>query len=211
VRVGIATEAPPRIATSLIDAFARERPDVETSVVQCYAGALLRDLRDGRLDGLVLPSLFGSTEFRSLRLGSEPWVVLAAPGHRLGSTGPVAAHELEGVEVVVTGHRDGAAYDRAVTEMLTQLGIDPVLHRGGPGPALHSAVMAGTAVALTTSSAAAQPGLVVRRLEPSRRIRFALLWRDETPAPALRELIRITEGRLASAGPEERPALASAA
>jgi hypothetical protein len=115
------------------------------------------------------------------------------------------------VQVVVTGHRDGSAYDRAVTETLTQLGIDPVLQRGGPGPALHSAVVAGTAIALTTSSAAVQPGLVVRRLEPSRRIRFALLWRDETPAPALRELIRITEGQLASAWPVARPALATAA
>jgi DNA-binding transcriptional LysR family regulator len=210
VRIGIATEAPPNIAPSLIAAFARDRPDVETSVSQSYAGALLRDLRDGRLDALVLPSLFGSGEFRSLRLGSDPWVVLAGPGHRLGAPGPVSAHELHGVQVVVTGHRDGAAYDRAVTETLAQLGVDPVLQRGGPGPALHSTVMAGTTVALTTSSAAV-PGLVVRTLEPTRRIRFALLWRDEMPAPALRELIRIAEGRLSSAWPMARPALASAA
>jgi len=36
---------------------------------------------------------------------------------------------------------------------------------------------------------------VVRTLEPVRRVRFALLYRDETPAPALRELIRAAEAK----------------
>jgi hypothetical protein len=38
-------------------------------------------------------------------------VVLVGPDHRLARPGPVGVGELEGEESVVSGHRDGAAYD----------------------------------------------------------------------------------------------------
>jgi DNA-binding transcriptional LysR family regulator len=211
VRLGVATEAPAHVVPSLLAAFGRERPEVDVSVLQSYSGALLRDLRDGRLDAVVAASIFGSAELRSVRLASEPWVVLVGPGHRLAQPGPLDAHELRGASVVVTGHRDGAGHDRAVTELLEGLGVTPVLRRGGPGPALYSAVAAGMAVAVTTGSAVTDPGILVRPLEPSRRIRFALLWRDETPAPALRELIRVAEAHAEPTRPAARPTLVSVA
>jgi DNA-binding transcriptional LysR family regulator len=211
VRLGLASEAPARIAPSLLAVFGRDRPDVEVTVVQSHGGALLRDLRDGRLDALLAPSLFGSAELRSLPLGSEPWVVLVGPGHRLATPGPIEADALRGVPIVVTGHRDGACFDRAVAEVLSGLGVAPVLQRGGPGPALHSPVLAGAAVALSTPSAATGRELIVRALAPPRHVRFALLWRDETPAPALKELIRAAQTGVAPNPPAARPALVSAA
>jgi hypothetical protein len=137
--------------------------------------------------------------------------VLVGRGHRLAQPGPIDAHELHGVPVVVTGHRDGAGHDRTVAELLESFGITPVLHRGGPGPALYSAVAAGTAVAVTTRSAATDAEIVVRPLQPVRRMRFALLSRDETPAPALGALICSAEAHAASARPLGRPRLASVA
>jgi DNA-binding transcriptional LysR family regulator len=207
VRLGIAAEAPARLVPSLLTAVGRDRPDVELTVLESYSGTLLRDLRDGRLDALLAPSVFGSAELRSLRLGSEPWVVLVGPGHRLATPGPLGADELRGEPIMVTGHRDGAGYDRAVAETLTGLGITPVLRPGGPRPALYAAVAAGAAIALTTAAAATGGELLARPLEPTRRVRFALLWRDETPAPALREFIRSAESGVAST----RPALVSVA
>ncbi len=193
VRLGIAKETPAAIVPSLLGSFGRDRPDVDVTVVESYGGTLVRDLRDGRLDALIAPFAFASGDLRSLRLGSEPWVVLVGRGHRLASPGPVAAHQLRGVPIVVTGHRDGAAYDRAVGETLNALGLTPVLTRGGPGPALHAAVAAGSAVALTTAAAATSGDMLVRPLELSPRIGFALVWRDETPAPALGEFIRAAQ------------------
>jgi len=35
--------------------------------------------------------------------------------------------------------------------------------------------------------------VVARVINPRRRVEFALLWRDEHPAPALNELIRCAE------------------
>jgi hypothetical protein len=112
--------------------------------------------------------------------------VLVSPGHRLATPGPISAAALHGEPIVVTGHRDGAGYDRAVATLLDDLGVSPVLVPGGPGPALHAAVATGDALALGSAPAA---GLIARPLTPTRRVRFALIWRDETPSPALRELI----------------------
>jgi DNA-binding transcriptional LysR family regulator len=211
VRLGIATETPSSIVPSLLAAFAGDHPDVEVTVFESYGGTLLRDLRDGRLDAVLTPAILGSAEFRHLQLGSEPWVVLVGPGHRLAESGPIAAEDLHGEQIVVTGHRDGAAYDRAVAETLTELGVTPVLERGGPGPALFTAVAAGAAVALTTAGEARGGEMLVRPLDPTRRVPFTLLWRDETPAPALNELIRAAGRAVDPVAPATRPTLAVAA
>jgi DNA-binding transcriptional LysR family regulator len=210
VRLGIATEAPTGLARPLLVAFGQDRPDVEVTVFEAYSGTLMRDLRDGRLDAVIAPAAFGSAELPSLPVGSEPWVVLAGPGHRLAFPGPLDAGELDAETVVVTGHRDGAGHDRAVAELLMGLGVTPVLRRGGPGPALHAAVAAGDAVAVTTA-AAASGELLARPLEPARHLPFALLWSEETPAPALAGLIRAAEAHAAQALVVRRPRLASVA
>jgi DNA-binding transcriptional LysR family regulator len=211
VRLGLPVEAPAEFASSLLAAFGRDHPDVEVTVFESYGGALMRDLRDGRIDAVIAPSLFGSAELRCLRLGAEPWVVLVGRGHRLWTPGSLDARELHGESVVVTGHRDGAGYDRAVGDVLTGLGVTPVLQRGGPGPALHTAVAAGEALALTTAAASTGGEMVVRTLDPVRRVRFALLSRDETPAPALRELIRAAAANRAPRPRVPSPTLASVA
>ncbi|MEN3282803.1 MAG: hypothetical protein V7607_3943, partial [Solirubrobacteraceae bacterium] len=179
----------------------------ELTVVEAYGGTLLRDLRDGRLDAMIAPSEFGSADLPRVRLGREPWLVLAGWGHRLAGAGPVAAPELEGQRFVVTGHRDGAGYDRLVADTLDALGVTATLERGGPGPAMLAAVAAGEALALTTAPEAALGGVAARIINPARRVEFALLWRDETAAPALNELIRCAEARAGA----PRPALAAVA
>jgi DNA-binding transcriptional LysR family regulator len=211
VRLGLATEAPATFASSLLAGFAQARPDVEVSVCESYGGTLLRDVSDGRLDAMIAPSWPGSAELRSTRLESEPWVVVAGHGHRLAGPGRIGADELAGQSIVVTGHRHGAGYDRAVAGLLSDLGVAAALVRGGPGPALLAPVVAGEALALTTAAARTRSDLVVRPLDPIRRVRFALLWRDETPAPALRGLIRAAEATVTPAVGVARPALAAAA
>src|SRR3954471_11044247 len=207
VRLGIVTGAGWPGTSPLLGHFARERPAVELTVVEALDGTLLRDLRDGRLDAMIAPSELGSAELRRVRLGREPWLVLAGPGHRLAGAGRIRARELEGQRFVVTGHRDGAGYDRLVADALGALGVTAALERGGPGPAVLAAVAAGDALALTTTPDVAVGGVVARPVSPARRVEFALLWRDETPAPALNELIRCAELRAGA----PRPMLAAVA
>jgi DNA-binding transcriptional LysR family regulator len=190
VRLGIVAGAGWPGTAALLGRFGRERPAVELTVVEAYGGTLLRDLRDGRLDAMIAPSEFGSADLPRLRLGREPWFVLAGRGHRLAGAGPVAAPELDGQRFVVTGHRDGAAHDRLIADTLGALGVTAALVRGGPGPAALAAVGAGDALALTTTPDAAIGAVVARAITPVRRVEFALHWRDDTRAPALDELIR---------------------
>jgi DNA-binding transcriptional LysR family regulator len=208
LRLGLAAETPARAVPTLLSSWSGDHPGVEVTVFESYAGTVARELRDGRLDAVVVPSAFGAPDLHSVSLPSEPWVVLAGHAHRLGHSGPIQAGELDGEPVVVTGHRDGAAYDRAVSDALTGLGVTPMLHRGGPGPALFAAVAAGEALALSTETVAAGSSLIARPLEPARRVRFSLLWRDTEPSPALGALIDATTTRRADAS---RPALAAVA
>jgi DNA-binding transcriptional LysR family regulator len=112
VRLGIVSGAGWPGTSALLGHFGRERPAVELTVVEAYGGTLLRDLRDGHLDAMIAPSEFGSVDLPRVRLGREPWLVLAGSGHQLAGSGQVAVPELEGQRFVVTGHRDGAGYDR---------------------------------------------------------------------------------------------------
>jgi DNA-binding transcriptional LysR family regulator len=189
VRVGIASGARWRPASDLLGRFSRERPGVELTVLEAYGGTLWRDLRGGRLDAFLAPTGHSSPDLRALDLGLESWVVLIGAGHRLAGIGPVAAEELEGERIAVTGHRDGAALDRAVGELLDDLGVAAELVSGAPGPALHAAVAGGEVLAATTEPDALPTGVVARRLDPRRTLAFELLSRDETPSPALAGLI----------------------
>ena len=98
--------------------------------------------------------------------------------------------ELDGERITVTGHRDGAVYDRAIEQLLDDLDIAAVLVPGAPEPALQAAIAEG-ALALTTAPALFGAGVTVRPLEPTRVVGFEFLWRDETPSPALDAFIQM--------------------
>jgi len=191
LRLGIAREARWSPASEVIGRFSRERPGVELTVLEAYGGTLWRDLRDGRLDAVVAPTGHASPDLRPLELGSEPWVVLIGTGHPLAGIGAVAAEDLDGEPVAVTGHRDGAALDRAIAALFAELQVSAELVPAAPGPALHSAVAGNEVLVLTTAPDALPVGVVARRLDPRRTLAFELLARDETPSPALAGFIEV--------------------
>ena len=201
VRLGIASGPRWRHAPDLLQRFSRERPRVELTVLEAHGGTLWRDLRDARIDALVAPKGHASPDLRALELGRESWVVLIGNGHPLAGIGPVAAEDLDGHAIAVTGHRDGAALDRAVAGVLNELGVSPELVPAAPGPALHAAVAGNELLALTTAPDALPAGVIARTLEPGRTLAFELLSRDETPSPALAGLVG-----LAAAKAGRRPA-----
>jgi DNA-binding transcriptional LysR family regulator len=211
LRIGLSTTPGYRPAERLLDSFARLRPAVEVTTVEAYGGALARDLCDGRLDAVVAPSGVGTAELDRLHLGSEPWVVLVARAHKLGVGGPVSAEELRDEDLLITGHRDAAGYDRAVLETLKSCGVEPSLRRGAPGPALLSAVSAGEALALSTEPGSADPSLVVRPLDPPRTQSFELLWQGGARSSALTHLISTAEELAQSSNDARRPLLRAVA
>src|SRR5262249_48596965 len=118
----------------------------------------------------------------------------------------VTPGDLAGERIVVTVDRAGRGYDALVTDALAAAGVTAVLERGGPGPALFGPVAAGDALALTTAPAGVGE-LAALRLSPVRHVDFALLWGQETPPPALGQLIRHARTRAVPS----RPALVAVA
>jgi DNA-binding transcriptional LysR family regulator len=198
IRVGLATTARWRGTSPLLMQFASEREGVELTVLEGHGGTLWRDLRNGRLDAVIAPAGYASGDLDRLELGVEPWVVLIGKHHRLAGIDPVEASELAGEQIAVTAHRDGAGYDRAVAELLDEVGVSATMVPGGPEQTMHHMVREGKALALTTAPDALPDGVIGRPLDPPRTLAFALLRRDEVPSPALREFARM------AAGPEMR-------
>lgn len=185
IRLGLANEAHWGLTSEVLRRFSRDRSEVELTVVEAHGGTLWRDLRDGRLDALVAPTGHGSPDLRTLELGSEPWVVLVGTGHPLAGIGAVRAEELDGQRIAAIGHRDGAPYDRAVADLLDELGVDPELVPRAAPAALPAAVVGNQLVALTTAPEALPAGVIARILDPRRTLSFELLLRDESPSPDL--------------------------
>ena len=212
VRLGIATGPGWRGTPDLLLRFARERGAVELTVLEGYGGTLWRDLRDGRLDAVIAPAGFASPDLQSCTLGAEPWVLLAGASHRLARSGvgPVAASALEGERIAVTANRDGVGHDRAIVDLLRHVGVTATLVRIGPGPAVHTAVARGDALALTTAPATIGLGIVARKLDSRRELDFALLWRERVTSTALGELIAMAESH-AEIEPAAQPPLRAVA
>ena len=210
VRLGIATCAHWGQTLDLLERFTRERSGVEVTVLEGYGGMLWRDLRNGRLDALLAPAAFSSGDLRRIDLGAEAWVALVGTSHPLAGIGSLSADHLHHQRVAVTGHRDGAGYDRAIAEVLDDFGVTADLLPGPPGPALHGAVVAGEAIALTTAPQNLRPGVVVRRLDPRRTLSFNLMWRDETPSAALSEFVRVAAATVPRSPAMSRPLAAVA-
>jgi DNA-binding transcriptional LysR family regulator len=185
VRLGVASGPSWPLTSDVLARFSHARPGVELSVLQGYGGALWRELRDGHLDALLGPAGHGGPGLKTLALGSEPWVVLTGSEHRLAGSGALLATDLMGERVAVTGHRDGAGVDRAVGEVLTELGVAAELVPSGPWPAVQAAVAANDVVALTTAPEALPSAVSARALAPRRTLAFELAWRDEAASPAL--------------------------
>ena len=192
VRLGVATPARWNGTAALLERFGRERDRVELTVLEGYGGTLWHELRAGALDAVIAPSSFGSPDLCTLKLGAEPWVVLVGENHRLAGRGPLPPLELDGEQIAATAHRDGAGHDRMVADVLSELGVTAAMTRSAPGPALYRSVARGDAIALITAPDALPAGVQVRPLDPPLTVPFELLWRDQTPSPALAEFIRIT-------------------
>jgi DNA-binding transcriptional LysR family regulator len=197
----------------LLEQFVATRQRVELTVLEGHSGALGRDLKDGRIDALLSPfgtECLGHGNLRALELGVEPWVVLVGANHPLAGSGPLRAAELEGQEIAINGHRDGSSYDRAVAQVLDELGVSATFSRIAPGPALQHAVARGEALVLTTAPEELHPGVSARSLHPMRMLGLQLVWRKETASPALAEFVRLAATRGGSIA-ASRPALAAVA
>jgi len=191
LRIGLAMGAQCSLGHEMLERFAGERPRVEVTVIESLGGVLVRKICDGRLDAAVVPAPFVPPAMHRLELTTEPLTLAVGPDHRLAGTGPVTVEELDGEELVTSGHRDGAAFDSAIADMLAVVGVSCSECRGGWGSSFLTAVATGRAVAVTTPCSVNRAEVRCRRLEPQQTMSFELVWLADTPSPPLAALLAV--------------------
>lgn len=97
LRLGVMDTVGPHRLSLFLAAFHRRHPGVELTVQEAGTQGLLQKLESGQLDLAVLASAqpLGDT-FRAEALYTEPYVVIFARGHRLGTLKEVRLTDLDG-------------------------------------------------------------------------------------------------------------------
>lgn len=189
LRIGLCSRATWSGTFALLDRFGEEHPDVEVTVVQSLGGLLVREVGDRRLDAAIVPAPFATPELVTAGLPPEPLAVGIPPGHSLDAEGPLPAADLEGHGVLVHGHRDSGAFDRAIEARLTELGIATVPRRRSLDPSLPTSGATGAAVVLTTTASCRRSGLLPRTLLPSTPMPFVVVHRTRERSAVLSEFL----------------------
>jgi DNA-binding transcriptional LysR family regulator len=187
LRCGLSPAARFGLMPGLLERWSTAAPGVMLHTAEGTTGALLRDVRDGRLDLAVVfcpPELTG---LATMTLRDEPIVVHLRNDHPLASRTQVALAELAEETLLVAGGKDSPGYTDAVIAACRAAGFDPRT-RPDPYPDLGSqAVRDGLGVVLYVRTAFAPrlEGSVLVPIEPVVTFPFVLVWREDARSAAL--------------------------
>jgi DNA-binding transcriptional LysR family regulator len=182
LRIGLTPTARYGVGPALLAACAASASGVMLYPQEDATGALLRDVRSGRLDLAVL----------FCAVGEEPWVAEPAvvhlrSDHPLASRASVALEELAGETFLVAQSADSGGFTARVLEMCSARGFTPVT-RPDPYPDLGlQAVREGLGVVVYVRGAfpAEVPGSVFVPVSPAVSFPFSLAWRAGPRGAAL--------------------------
>jgi DNA-binding transcriptional LysR family regulator len=193
VRVGLSPAGRIGLAPALLDSWAARAPGVMVHAREDTTGALLRDVRAGRLDLAVVfcppePDLDG---LATAPLRDEPAVVHLRDDHPQAARASVALADLREETFLVAGGRDSPGYTAAVVAACRAAGFEPAT-RPDPHPDLGTtAVREGLGVTLYVATAfgPARQGTVLVPVVPEVTLPFVLVWRADARSAALSALL----------------------
>ena len=187
LRCGLSPAGRFDLVPELLERWSAAAPGVMLHTSEDTTGALLRDIRQGRLDLAVVfcpPALAG---LASLTLRDEPAVLHVRDDHPLAKRRKVALDELAGETLLVAGGKDSPGYTAAVLDACRAAGFEPNT-LPDPYPDLGTqAVREGLGIVLYVRTAFG-PRLeqsVLVPVEPVVTFPFALVWRKEARSAAL--------------------------
>lgn len=199
LRIGLTPTARYGLGPQLLAACADRAPGVMLYPAEDTTGALLRDVRSGRLDLAVVfcaPAAVDGVVIEPLR--TEPAVVHLRADHPLAGRPTLALEELADETFLVAETAESGGFTARVLELCRARGFEPVT-RPDPYPDLGlQAVREGLGVVVYVRSAFAPelPGSVFVPVAPPAGFPFALAWRDAPLPAALRAVLGVVQGSL---------------
>jgi DNA-binding transcriptional LysR family regulator len=197
LRMGLTPTARYGLGPALLAACAERASGVMLYPQEDATGALVRDVRSGRLDLAVLFCAAGELDGVVVEpLVSEPAVVHLRADHRLAERASVALEELAGETLLVAEGADSDGFTARVLELCRARGFEPVT-RPDPYPDLGlQAVREGLGVVVYVRGAfpADVPGSVFVPVSPTVGFPFSVAWRDAPRSGALEAVLGAIQG-----------------
>jgi DNA-binding transcriptional LysR family regulator len=205
LRIGMTPTARYGLGPSLLAACAERAAGVMLYPQEDASGALLRDVRSGRLDLAVVfcaPPVVDGVVLEPLLM--EPAVVHLRSDHPLASRSSVALEELSGETFLVAESAESGGFTARVLELCRARGFEPVT-RPDPYPDLGlQAVREGLGVVVYVRGAfpADVPGSSFVPVSPAAGFPFSVAWRDAPRSGALDAVLAAIRVAVADVDPE---------
>jgi len=199
LRIGMTPTARYGLGPELLAACAASAPGVMLYPAEDATGALLRDVRSGRLDlAVVFCAPSDGADGVVLRpLRSEPAVVHVPAGHPVASRASIGLEELAGETFLVAAGAESGGFSARVLSLCRARGFEPSV-RPDPYPDLGlQAVREGLGVVVYVRSAfpAEVAGSAFVPVAPVVGFPFAVAWREGAPrSAALDAVLGVLEG-----------------
>jgi DNA-binding transcriptional LysR family regulator len=191
LRAGLSPAARFGLVPDLLENWSRAAPGVMLHTSEDTTGALLRDVRYGRLDLAVVFCPADLSGLASKILRDEPAVVHLRDDHPLAAHTHVALGELAGETFLIAGGKDSPGYTAAVIAACRAAGFVPRT-RPDPYPDLGTqAIREGLGIVLYVRTAFGPRlhGSVLVPLDPVLTLPFSLVWREDSRSAALSAVI----------------------
>ena len=191
LRGGLSPAARFGLVPELLERWSTAAPGVMLHTSEGTTGALLRQVRDGRLDLAVVFCPPDVSALASMTAREEPAVVHLRGDHPLASRTHIALQELAEETFLVAGGRDSPGYTAAVIAACRAAGFEPRT-RPDPYPDLGTqAVREGLGIVLYVRTAFGPQleGSVLVPLRPVVTFPFVLVWREDSRSAALSAIL----------------------
>jgi DNA-binding transcriptional LysR family regulator len=196
LRLGLAPTARYGVGPALLAAASDGVPGVMLYPQEDTTGALLRDVRTGRLDLAVLFCATGLEGVASRVLAEERAVVHVRADHPVAGRPSVALEELAAETFLVAESTESGGFTARVLEMCRARGFEPAT-RPDPYPDLGlQAVREGLGVVVYVRGAFPPelPGSAFVPVEPEVTFPFTLAWRDGTRSGPVAAVLAAVSG-----------------
>jgi DNA-binding transcriptional LysR family regulator len=184
------------LPTSIVSAFKQRYPEVTVDTSWGYSESNFDRVLKRDVD-LAFLTLASASEAISLRaIERHELVVVMPPGHRLSTFESIPVKELRGEPMVSLSAGVNGVFARSLISWLGhKIGEPPNLIAFEPPDQIAGAIAhRGDAVGILTearAAAAANIGVVYRRLEPSPMLEYGAAYRNDNRSPALATLLEI--------------------